>query len=85
MSIGSLDQERDLLDQTGISGSLLTSMGLQKSIRYGSFLVRSGRLAKLRVRTRLEETDCIELVVVVDWDDNINNAIIAVDMDAGLD
>ncbi len=60
-------------------------MGSQKSIRYGSFLVWSGRLAKSRARTRLEELDCIELVVVVDWDDDIDNAIVAVDTDAGLD
>jgi hypothetical protein len=33
----------------------------------------------------LEESDCVELVVVVDWDDNIDNAVVVVDMDAGLD
>jgi hypothetical protein len=60
-------------------------MGLQKSIRYGSFLVWSGRLAKSRACTRLEELDCVELVVVVDWDNNIDDAVIAVDTDAGLD
>ena len=65
--------------------SLSTSMGLQKSIRYGSFLVWSGRLAKSRARTRLEELDCVELVVVVDWEDNINNTNVTVDTDAGLD
>jgi hypothetical protein len=63
---------------------LLKSTGLQKSIRYGSFLVWSGRLAKSRARTRLEESDCVELLVMVDWDDNIDDAIIAVDTDAGL-
>jgi hypothetical protein len=35
--------------------------------------------------TRLEESDYIELVVIVDWDDDINDAIVAVDTDAGLD
>ncbi len=64
---------------------LSTSMGLQKSIRYGSFLVWSGRFAKSRARTRLEESNCIELVVVVDWDEDIDGAIVAVNTDAGLD
>ena len=45
----------------------------------------SGRLAKSRARTRLEELDCVELVVVVDWDDDIYDAVIAVNTDAGLD
>ncbi len=45
----------------------------------------SGRLAKSRARTRLEELDCVELVVMVDWDDDIDNADVAVDTDAGLD
>jgi hypothetical protein len=48
-------------------------------------LVWSGRLAKSRARTRLEELDCVELVVMVDWDNNIDNAVVAVDMDTGLD
>ncbi len=60
-------------------------MGLQNSIRYDSFLVWSGRLAKSRAHTRFEESDCVELMVVVDWDDDINEAVIAVDTDAGLD
>ncbi len=64
---------------------LSTSTGLQKLIKYGSFLVWSGRLAKSRARTRLEELDCVELVVMVDWDNDINNAVIAVNTDAGLD
>ena len=63
----------------------LTSTGLQKSIRYGSFLVWSGKLAKSRARTRLEELDCVELVVVVNWDDDIDNAVVAVNTDTGLD
>ncbi len=33
----------------------------------------------------MEESDCVELVVVVNWDDNINVVIVAVDTDAGLD
>ncbi len=47
----------------------------------------SGRLVKSRACTRLEESNCVELVktVVVNWDDKINNAIIAVNTDAGLD
>jgi hypothetical protein len=57
-------------------------MGLQKSVRYSSFLVWSGSLAKSRARTTLEELNCIELVVMVNWDDDIDNAIVAVDMDA---
>jgi hypothetical protein len=65
--------------------AFLTSMELQKSIRYGSFLVWTGRLAKSRQRTRLDESGCVELVVVVDWDNDINDAIIAVKTDAGLD
>ncbi len=60
-------------------------MGSQKSIRCGSFLVWSGRFAKSRSRTRLEELDCVEHVVMVDWDKDINNAVVAVNMDAGLD
>ncbi len=48
-------------------------------------MVWPGRLAKSRAPTRLEESDCFELVVVVDWDDDIDDAIVAVDTDAGLD
>jgi hypothetical protein len=33
----------------------------------------------------LEELDSVGLVVVVDWDDKNDDAIIAVDTDAGLD
>ncbi len=67
---------------------LLTSTRLQKSLRYGSFLVWTGRLPKSRARARSDELDCFELVVVVDWDDEIDNAVIAVNAvktDAGLD
>ncbi len=60
-------------------------MGSKKSIRCGSFLMWSGRLATSRERTRLEESDCIELVVVVNWDEDILDAVVAVDTDAGLD
>jgi hypothetical protein len=47
----------------------------------------SVRLAKSRVRTRLEELICVELVktVAVDWDNEIDDLVIAVDTDAGLD
>jgi hypothetical protein len=47
----------------------------------------SGRLAQSRARTRLEELNCVELVktVAVDWDDEINDAVVAVNTDAGLD
>ncbi len=47
----------------------------------------SSRLAKSRARTRLEESNCVELVkmVAVNWDNEIDNAVIAVDTDAGLD
>jgi hypothetical protein len=40
----------------------------------------SGRLAKSRARTRLEESNCVEHVktVAVDWDDEINDAVVAV-------
>jgi hypothetical protein len=50
-------------------------------------MVWSGRLAKSRACTRLEESDCVELVVVVDvdWDNNIDNAVVAVGIDTGLD
>jgi hypothetical protein len=36
---------------------------------------------------RLEESNCVELVkmVVVNWDDEIDDTIVAVDTDAGLD
>ncbi len=40
---------------------------------------------KSKARTRLEESDCVELVVVVNWGDNIDDAVVAVDTDAGLD
>ncbi len=36
----------------------------------------------------MDELDCFELVVVVDWDNKINDAVVAVDaveVDAGLD
>ncbi len=82
MSIGFLDQEGDLLHQTGISGICSRH---QRDCKYGSFLVWSSRLAKSRVRIRLEESDCVELGVMVDWDNDIDNAIVAVDRDAGLD
>ncbi len=48
----------------------------------------TGRLPKSRVRARLDKLDCFELVVVVDWDNEIDDAVIAVDaveMDARLD
>ncbi len=45
----------------------------------------SSGLAKSRARTRLEESDCVEHVVVVDWDDGINDAVVAVDTGARLD
>ncbi len=48
-------------------------------------MVWSGRLAKSRARTRLEKLDCVELVVVVDWDDDIEDAVVAVNTDTGLD
>ncbi len=62
-------------------------MGLQKSIRYGSFLVWTGRLLKSRAHARLDDLICFELVVVVDWDNKINDAVVAVNavkMDAGF-
>ncbi len=67
---------------------LLTSTGLQKSMRYGSFLVWTSRLPKSRARARLDKLDCFKLVVVVNWDDEIDNAVVAVDAvktDTGLD
>ncbi len=57
-------------------------------MRYGSFLKWTGRLPKSRGCTRLAELDCFELVVVVDWDDKIDDAVVAVnavETDAGLD
>ncbi len=57
-------------------------------MRYSSFLAWTGRLPKSRARVRLDKLDCFELVVVVDWDGKIDNAVVAVDavkMDAGLD
>jgi hypothetical protein len=63
-------------------------MGLQKSMRYGSFLAWTGRLPKSRAHTRLDELDCFELVIVVEWDNKIDNAIVTVDAvetNAGLD
>ncbi len=48
----------------------------------------TGRLPKSRARARLDELDCFELVVVVNWNDEIDDAIVAVDAvktDAGLD
>jgi hypothetical protein len=42
-------------------------------------LVWTGRLPKSRACTRLDKLDCFELVVVVDWDNEINNAIVPVD------
>ncbi len=57
-------------------------------MRYGSFLVWTGRLPKSRAHARLDELDCFELVVVVDWDDETVDAIVAVnavETDAGLD
>jgi hypothetical protein len=48
-------------------------------------LVWTGRLAKSRARTRLDKSDYVELVVMVDWDDDIDNTIFAVVMDIGLD
>ena len=48
----------------------------------------TSRLPKSRACARLDELDCFELVVVADWDDKIDNAVVAVDavkMDAGLD
>ncbi len=57
-------------------------------MRYGSFLAWTGRLPKSRACARLDELDCFELVVMVDWDDEIHDAVVAVDAvktDAGLD
>ncbi len=57
-------------------------------MRYGSFLAWTGRLPKSRARARLEELDCFEIVVVVNWDDKIDDAVVAVDAvetDAGFD
>ncbi len=57
-------------------------------MRCSSFLAWTGRLPKSRARERLDELDCFELVVVVDWDNKINDAIVAVDAvetDAGID
>ncbi len=48
-------------------------------------MVWSGRLAKSRARTRLEELDYVELVVVVNWDGNIEDTVVAVNTDTGLD
>ncbi len=45
----------------------------------------SSRLAKSRAHARLEEPDCVELVVMVDWDNDVDNAVVAVDTDTGLD
>ncbi len=48
----------------------------------------TSRLPKSRVQARLDELDCFELVVVVDWDNKIDDALIAADAvetDAGLD
>ncbi len=78
-------RERSLASDRYFRHLLLTSTGWQKSIRYGSFLVWSSRLAKSKARTRLEESDCVELVVMVNWDEDINNAVVAVNTDTGLD
>ncbi len=59
--------------------------GIAKVNKVRFSLVWSSRLAKTRACTRLEELDCIELVVMVDWDDNINDAVVAIDINAGLD
>ncbi len=48
-------------------------------MRYGSFLVWTGRLPKSRACARFDELDCFELVVVVDWDDEIDDTAVAVD------
>ncbi len=67
---------------------LLTSMGLQKSMRYGYFLAWTGRLPKSRARARLDELECFELVAIVDWDNKIDDAVVtvnAVKTDTGLD
>jgi hypothetical protein len=37
-----------------------------------------GRLPKSRAHARLDELDCFELVVVVDWDYKIDNAVVAI-------
>ncbi len=81
-------RERSLASGRYWGHSLLTSTGLQKSMRYGSFLAWTSRLPKSRVRARLDELDCFELVVMVDWDDEIDKSVVAVDaveMDTGLD
>jgi hypothetical protein len=57
-------------------------------MRYGSFLAWTGRLTKSRAHARLDKLVCFELVVVVDWDNEIDDAVVAVDaveMDTGLD
>jgi hypothetical protein len=57
-------------------------------MRYGSFLAWTGRLPKSRTLARLDEFNCFELVVVVNWDYEIDDAVIAGDAvktDAGLD
>jgi hypothetical protein len=51
-------------------------------------LAWTSRLPKSRAHVRLDELDYFELVVVVDWDNKIDDAVIAVDavmMDAKLD
>ncbi len=48
----------------------------------------TGRLPKSRACARLDKLDCFELVVVVDWDNKIDDAIVAVNAvktDAGLE
>ncbi len=48
----------------------------------------TSRLPKSRAHARLDELDCFELVVVVDSDDKIDDAVVTVDavkMDARLD
>ncbi len=63
-------------------------MGLQKSLRDCSFLAWTSRLLKARAHARLDKLDCFELVVVVDWDDEIDDPVVAVnavEKDAGLD
>ncbi len=57
-------------------------------MRYGFFLAWTGRLPKSRAGVRLDKLDCFELEVVVDWDDEIDDAVVAVnavETDAGLD
>ncbi len=52
------------------------------------FLGMDRQVTKVKSAHEIGWLDCFELVVVVDWDDKINDAVVAVDAvktDAGLD